>query len=99
SGKGEVVRALPIAWGAAGLEAIVAGEPILIAPDLARASALLNPLEQPPPLGSPRAPGGKALAVPTSFGVGVRGPGGRRRVLRAKELDGGYADLRDCTVS
>lgn len=100
SGKGELARVLPIAWGQGGLEAIVAGEPILVSSDLARASALENLLDQPPSLGSPRSPGGKTLAVPTSLGVLVRGPAaGKNRLLRAKELEGGYGELRDCTVS
>ncbi len=102
SAKGESVHAIPIAWGAGGLEAIVAGEPVLFSADLARASALASLLEQPGPQGSPRSPNGKALAVPTSQGIVVRVIGGtspKPRLLRAKELEGGYGDLRDCTVS
>ncbi|WP_394821224.1 hypothetical protein [Pendulispora albinea] len=97
SGKGEPAPVIPIAWGTAGLEAIVAGEPILIAANFARASALSVPLDQPGPPGSPRSPNGKTMAVPTGSGIVVRGA--KTRLLRAKELDGGYGELRDCSVS
>jgi hypothetical protein len=97
--KGESVLAIPIAWGPGGLEAIVAGEPVLFSADLARASALASLLEQPGPQGSPRSPNGKALAVPTSLGIVARVAGAKTRLLRAKELEGGYGDLRDCTVN
>ncbi len=95
--KGEAARVLPLAWGAAGLEAIVAGSPLLFPPDLARASDLLAPLDQPGPLGSPRSPNGHVVVVPTSLGIVVRAAKGR--LFRAKELDGGYSELRDCTVA
>jgi len=98
SGKGEPAPVIPVAWGAAGLEAVVSGEPILIAADYARASALSVPLDQQGPPGSPRSPNGKTMAVPTVQGIVVRS-GGKSRLYRAKELDGGYAELRDCTVS
>lgn len=97
SGKGEAAPVLPIAWGGGGLEAVVAGEPILVSPDFTRATALTAPLDQPGPSGSPRSPNGKTLAVPTSQGIVVRGA--RTRLFRAKELEGGYGELRDCTVS
>ncbi|WP_394838161.1 hypothetical protein LVJ94_14745 [Pendulispora rubella] len=98
AGKGEPAPVIPIAWGAAGLEAIVAGEPILVAADYARASALSVPLDQQGPPGSPRSPNGKTLAVPTPQGIVVRAAG-KTRLFRAKELEGGYGELRDCTVS
>jgi hypothetical protein len=95
--RGEPAPTLPVAWGPRGLEAIVAGEPVLIAPDLSRATPSLAPLDQPVTLGAPRSPSGKVSVVPTSMGILVRGT--RSRLLRAKELDGGYVELRDCAVS
>ena len=97
SAKGEAARAIPLAWGPSGLEVIVAGEPVLIAPDLSRATALATFLDQAGQPGSPRSPSGKSVAFPTSIGIVVRGA--KTRILRAKELDGGYGELRDCTVS
>jgi hypothetical protein len=96
--RGAPAHALPIAWGPRGLEAVVEGEPILVAPDLARASLLASPLDSPAQLGAPRSPDGRTLVVPTSAGLLVRGPA-RSRLLRAPELDGSYAQLRDCAVS
>jgi hypothetical protein len=97
AGKGDPARAQPVAWGPRGLEAIVSGEPILFAPDLAKASLAAAWLDQPAPQGSPRSAGGKAIVVPTSQGIAVRS--GKPRLLRAKELEGGYLELRDCAVS
>jgi hypothetical protein len=94
---GDPATTLPLAWGARGLEAIVAGEPLLVSPDLARATPLVASLGQPVTLGAPRSPNGKLTAIPTSLGILVRGA--RSRLFRAKELDGGYLELRDCTVS
>src|SRR6185312_6444271 len=53
--------AIPVAWGPRGLEAIVAGEPVAIAPDLSRALPSFVPTDAPFTLGAPRSPGGKAL--------------------------------------
>jgi len=94
---GEPAAALPIAWGARGLEAIVAGEPLLFAPDLSRATLAVASLDQPVTAGAPRSPNGKVLVVPTSQGILTRGS--RARLLRARELEGGYLELRDCVVS
>jgi hypothetical protein len=94
----EPARAIPVAWGPRGLEAIVDGEPLLFAPDLARATIAAASLDQPWQPGAPRSPSGKVLVVPTSQGVFVRN-GGAMRTLRAKELDGGYMELRGCAVS
>jgi hypothetical protein len=96
--RGAPAYALPLAWGPRGLEAIVEGEPILVAPDLSRATLLPAPLDSTAQLGAPRSPDGKSLVVPTSAGLLVRGPT-RSRLLRAPELDGSYTQLRDCTVS
>lgn len=94
--RGEAASTLPIAWGDGGLEAIVAGQPLLVKPEAGQASALASPLEQAPPLGSPRSPQGRALAVPTSRGVLVVRD--RAALYKAAELEP-YAELRGCTVS
>jgi hypothetical protein len=96
--RGAPARALAVAWGPRGLEAIVEGEPLLVAPDLSRATLLPAPLDSPALLGSPRSPDGRSLVVPTSAGLLVRGAP-RSRLLKAQELEGSYAQLRDCTVS
>jgi hypothetical protein len=70
---------------------------VLIAPDLAHASALVAPLSDTAHPGAPRSPDGKTLVVPTTLGLVVRGA--RTRIYRAKELDGAYSELRDCAVS
>jgi hypothetical protein len=99
SGKGEPARAVAIAWGPRGLEAVVAGEPLLFAPDLSRATIAAGPpLDQPAQPGSPRSPNGRVLVLPTSQGILER-TSGKTRMLRAKELDGGYGELQGCTVS
>ena len=95
--RGEPATTLPVAWGPRGLEAIVGGEPLLFAADLSRATSAVAPLDQPVTLGAPRSPGGKVYVEATSLGILVRTA--RARLLRAKELDGGYLELRDCTVS
>jgi hypothetical protein len=96
--RGAPARAIPVAWGPRGLEAIVEGEPVLIAPDLGSASPLAAFLDQASTRGSPRSPDGKNFVVATESGLLVRGPV-RGRLLRARELDGTYADQRACTVT
>jgi hypothetical protein len=96
--RGAPAQAQAIAWGAGGLEAIVEGQPILVAADLSHASALATFLDQGVTMGAPRSPDGKIYVVPTSAGLVVRGPG-KARLLRAAELDGTYADQHDCVVS
>jgi len=95
--RGAQSHVLPIAWGPGGLEAIVEGEAILVAPDLAHASVLASFLDAPPQLGSPRSPDGKTLVFATPSGLVVRGPAGAH-VLRAPALDGTYAEQEDCAV-
>jgi hypothetical protein len=95
--RGLAVRAIPIAWGPLGLEAITLGFPVLVAPDLSRAVPLESPLGQPTTLGAPRSPDGRTLVLPTLEGILVTGA--RPRLLRAKELEGAYAELYDCAVS
>jgi hypothetical protein len=97
--RGAPARVVPVAWGPAGLEAVVDDEILLLSPDLARASPLAAWVDQPAPRGGPLAPDGKTLVVPTVAGLVVaRGPS-RARLLRAPELDGTYAEQRDCVVS
>lgn len=96
--RGAQARALPIAWGPGGLEAIVEGQPVLVSPDGGRASLLAAFLDTPPRQGAPRSPDGKVLAVPTAAGLVERGQA-RSRLLRAPELDGTWGDQHDCAVS
>jgi hypothetical protein len=95
--RGAPARALPVAWGPGGLEAIVEGEPVLVAPDLGHATPLGAFLGSPVATGAPRSPDGKSLVVPTSGGLLVRGA--RSSLLKAPALDGTYADQRDCAVT
>ena len=96
--RGAPARALAVAWGPGGLEAIVEGQPLLVAPETARASLLAAFLDSPAARGAPRSPDGKVLVASTSAGLLVRGPV-RARLLRAPELDGTWAEQRDCAVS
>jgi hypothetical protein len=97
--RGAPARAVPVAWGAGGLEAIVEGELVLVAADLSRASSLSTFQDQKVTLGAPRSPDGKTYVVPTATGIVVRGPGGRSRTYRAAELDGTYGEQKGCAVS
>jgi hypothetical protein len=96
SAKGEPVAALPLAWGPKGLEAIVAGEPVLVATGFAQATPSRGLPEGPYGLGAPRSPDGQVVAVPTSQGVLVRGA--KTRMYRGRDFDSGQ-ELRDCAVS
>jgi len=87
---------VPLAWGPSGLETIVSGVPILVLGD--RASILKSAVGQATPRGSARSPDGKTFAFPSSLGVLVQGES-KSRLLRAPDLDGTYAEQRDCTVS
>lgn len=95
--RGALARVIPIAWGPGGLEAIVGDGPVIITADLEHAVPLAGLLGQAGTLGAPLSPDGKTLVVSTSAGLLVRSPD-RTRLLRAPELDGTYADQRDCTV-
>jgi hypothetical protein len=97
--RGAVARALPLAWGPMGLEAIVEGEPVLVSPDLARASSLAALFELPGARGAPLSPDGRTLVVPSAAGLLVRGASARARLLRASQLDGTYREQHDCVVS
>jgi hypothetical protein len=95
--RGAQARVVPIAWGPAGLEALVEGEPVLVSPDLGRASLLASFLDTTPAFGSPRSPDGKTYVLATRVGLAVRGPAGAH-ILRARALDGMYGEQTDCTV-
>jgi hypothetical protein len=93
----EPAPTVPVAWGPGGLELIVAGDPVLIQPGAAKASPLVKFLGQPVVPGGPRSPDGATVVFPTAQGILVRGQ--KTRLLRAKELEHGYEELRDCAVS
>jgi hypothetical protein len=96
--RGAPARALAVAWGPGGLEAVVEGQPVLMAPATGHASLLATLLDSPSVPGAPRSPDGKAFVASTSAGLLVR-LGARSRLLRAPELDGAWAEQRDCAVS
>lgn len=98
-GRGEPASAVPIAWGARGLEAIVAGQPLLIKTDPPEASALSAFTDEIPPPGSPRSHGTKTLALARPNGVLVRGKPSADRwsMVRSPDLEP-YADVRRCTI-
>jgi hypothetical protein len=99
SGRGEPAQTVPIAWGARGLEALVAGQPVLIKNDLSQATSLPALLDEVPPHGSPRAPGGKTFVHPTFNGVLVRGrTPGRWALVKSPDLEL-YSELRRCTIN
>jgi hypothetical protein len=91
------VPTVPVAWGPLGLELVARGEPVSIPAGTRKASPLYQLLGQPVTPGAPLSPNGETLVVPTSEGLVVRGK--RTRILRAKELEHGYGELRDCAVS
>jgi hypothetical protein len=96
--RGAPARALALAWGTGGLEAIVEGQPVLIAPETGHASLLAALLDSPATRGAPRSPDGNVLLACTSAGFLTHG-GSRPRLLRARELEGTWAEQRDCAVS
>jgi hypothetical protein len=98
AGRPGLARALPVAWGPSGLEAIVDGQPLLISSDMTRASLLAGFIDQPPTPGAPRSPDGKVYVVPTEVGF-VAQSEAEVRILRASELDGTYDDQEHCVVS
>jgi hypothetical protein len=97
--RGAAVQAVPLAWSGVGLEAIVDGEPVLVSPEVGRASKLASIVEQRGSRGAPVSPNGKTAVVPTDSGLLVRTSTERARLFRAPELDGTYADQRACSVS
>jgi hypothetical protein len=97
--RGAPVPAVPLGWSGVGLEAIVDGEPVLVSPEGGRASKLASIVDQRGSRGAPVSPNGRSLVVPTGVGLLVRTSTERARLLRAPELDNGYADQRACSVS
>jgi hypothetical protein len=95
-GRGVAAATVPIAWGSRGLEALVAGQPLLVRPEASSATVMAAPLGEMPPFGSPRSAGGRAMAVATSQGVLVKAAKGAR--YRAPELEP-YAELTQCTTT
>lgn len=95
-GRGEAATAIPLAWGSRGLEAIVAGMPVIVRPEVSSAMILASPTGEMPPYGSPRSPGGRSFAIATHDGVLVKGARAIR--VKAPELEP-YDDLRHCTTT
>jgi hypothetical protein len=95
-GRGEAASAVPLAWGPRGLEALVAGIPLLLRPEANVAVGMASMVGQSPPLGSARSPSGAAMALATAEGVLVIGKKSQR--CRAPELEP-YAELSACTVN
>jgi hypothetical protein len=97
-----LLETIPLAWGAAGLEAWMGGEPIVIAPDLTQARPVggVGSLGQNVHAGSPRSPDGRSFARGTKLGVLVRTPKAWQ-MWRPADLEGAYAyaDLRGCTAA
>jgi hypothetical protein len=98
--RGDPAPAIPVAWGSRGLEALVAGQPVLIKLDPApEATSLPVLLDEPGPFGSPRSPGKTGFAFAVGSGVLVKGRAGERWALvNHVELEP-YADLRRCVVN
>ncbi len=92
----------PVAWGPSGLEAWVAGERVLIAPDQNQARLLSSDLAhaQPPHTGSPRSPDGRMFALATPLGALVRNTAGWQ-LWRPGDREGAhaYAGFRACTAA
>ena len=95
-GRGEAATTIPIAWGPRGLEALVAGLPLLVKPETSSAIVMTSPLGEMPPFGSPRSAGARAMAIATSQGVLVKTTKSAR--YRAPELEP-YVDLSQCTTN
>jgi hypothetical protein len=95
-GRGEAAATIPIAWGSRGLEALVAGQPLLIRPEASSATVMASPLGEMPPFGSPRSAGARAMAIATPQGVLVKTT--RSVLYKAPELEP-YTELTQCTTN
>ncbi|MDB4933895.1 MAG: hypothetical protein JWP87_867 [Labilithrix sp.] len=95
-GRGEAATTIPIAWGPRGLEALVAGQPLLVRPEASSATVMASPLGEMPPFGSPRSPGGRATAIATSQGVLVKTTKAAR--YKAPDFEP-YGELTQCTTN
>jgi len=96
--RGAPARAVPVAWGPRGLEALVESQLVLVSNDLSQASPLASFIGQAGSPGSPRSPDGTRVVVPTAIGFLVWSAR-RPRLLRGADLDGTYAEQRECVVS
>lgn len=96
NGRGESATTVPLAWSARGLEAIVAGMPVLVRPELGTAAIQAAPTAEQPPYGSPRSPSGRSMALSTKDGILVKSARSIR--VKAPELEP-YDDLRHCTTT
>lgn len=99
-GRGEPAQTTAIAWSARGLEALVAGQPVLIKaspPEASPLGAFLGGAAMP---GSPRSPGGQMFVVATPRGLLVRGrpAPGKWSLVRSSELEP-TSELRHCTIT
>jgi hypothetical protein len=97
AGRGEPARAVAVAWAQRGLAVFIEGELVLFAPDLSRAAGAAALPEEFPMHGAPTSPSAKVMVIPTPYGIVARGT--KTRMLRAKELEGGYGELQGCTIS
>jgi hypothetical protein len=95
SPAGTPAPVVPLAWGPGGLETIVSGTRVLVVGDHA---SLLKSAIGATPHGSARSPDGRTFAYPTSLGILVQSEK-RSRLVRSPDLDGTYAEQRDCTAS
>lgn len=96
NGRGEAATTVPLVWSARGLEAIVAGMPVLVRPEAGTAAIQAAPTGEQAPFGSPRSPGGRSFALSTREGILVKGSRSIR--VKAPELEP-YDDLRHCTTT
>jgi hypothetical protein len=96
------IDGVPVAWGSAGLEAWMAGEPMLVPSDLGQVKPLseVGTMGQPVHAGSPRSPDGQSIVIGTKLGALVRS-GKSWQLWRPADLEGAYAyaDLRGCAIA
>ena len=96
---GDPATAVPVAWTTRGLEALVAGELLLVQPEPGStpgATALGAFLDEPAPPGSPLSPNGKNFAIASKNGVLVHRD--KWALVRSGELEP-YADTQRCVIS
>jgi len=100
-GSGANIPAVPVAWMEGGLYTLVAHEPVMIpaltrtAMPLAPATPVLGPFVQ----GAPRSPNGSFFVVPTRFGLLRRDSASPFSIVRVKDLEGLYPQLRECAIA
>lgn len=91
--RGEPAEAVPLSFGAKGIELSVGGDLVLVEPGLDRARGLDKPLFQAGPKGAPSSPDGATVALAIGSDVLVVGKSGPRRYR------GIGGTLSGCTVS